>query len=167
MDATPAPLQLDAATVTFIEGGVSIIVGSCGADGVPSVVRAVGCRVSADRALMTVLLVASQCSALLEQLRGGGPIAVVFTEPPTHRALQLKAPGATVAEATPTDWATATRHQQQFAAAIDALGFGHDFACAIHSWRPGDMVAAHFRPTEAYDQTPGPNAGSALKAACA
>ena len=167
MDATPASLRLDAASVAFIEGGVSIIVGSCGADGVPSVVRAVGCRVSDDRTQLTALLVASQCGTLLEQLRAGGPIAVVFTEPPTHRALQLKAPGARVAEATPTDWATATRHQQQFAAAIEALGFGHDFACAIHSWRPGDMVAAHFRPSEAYDQTPGPNAGSALKSATA
>lgn len=160
----PSPL-IDPPLAAFLQGGVSMIAASRGADGAPSVMRGVGCRLSDDRRQLTLLMSAAGCGRLLDDLRAGGPLAVVFSRPTTHEAVQLKAPGATVAPGTAADWALATRWQQLFAAEIEPLGFALDFVMAAFAWRPGDLVAIRFEPAEAYDQTPGARAGTALGAA--
>lgn len=160
----PPPL-VDPALAAFVQGGVSMIAASRGDDGAPSVMRGVGCRVSEDRRQLTLLMSAAGCGRLLDDLRAGGPIAVVFARPSTHEAVQLKAARAVVSVGSAADWALATRWQQRFAVEIAPLGFGLDFVMAAFGWRPGDLHAICFEPTEAYDQTPGAKAGTPLAGA--
>lgn len=162
----PFPL-IDEDTAAFMQRGVSVIVGSR-SSALPaqaSLMRAVGCRVAADRRTVTVLLHAPLCRALLDDIRATGLVAVVFSQPTTHRTLQLKASNAHLGEATPQDWALASQYQQAFAREVEPLGFPKDFAMAIMGWRPADLVALHFSPAEAFDQTPGPRAGTRLEPA--
>jgi hypothetical protein len=95
MTAAKLPL-LDAGTARFIEGGVSINASSRDANKTPSMARAVGCRISADRRSVTVLLAKSRAPELLDSITFCHQIAVVFSEPSTHRTIQLKGTDAAV-----------------------------------------------------------------------
>ena len=81
---------VDAAQAAFMQGGVSISAASCGARPFPSVCRALACSVSEDRRLLTVVVARSCAQELLDDVGHSGRIAVVFSQPSTHRTIQVK-----------------------------------------------------------------------------
>ena len=162
--AAPAPL-LDEALAAFVQTGVSINAASRGAGNVPAVARANGCRVAADRRTVAIIVPASKSAALLEAVRASGAIAVVFSEPSTHRTYQLKGTDATVVPATDADHAAAVRWVDAFAAVLAPLGYPENVFRAMLAADPADLVAVRFTPTAAFDQTPGPRAGAPLASA--
>lgn len=147
--------------VALIERRVSIIVGSRDADNRPHVMRAVGCRLAADLRRITVFLSASTSAQVLADLRSNALIAVVFSEPSTHRTVQFKGSDALVAPIEPGDEAVVDRYLRSFIQEISLIGFPENVAHSIlgHS---GDLVAVHFTPLTGFEQTPGPTAGQAL-----
>lgn len=159
--ATDAPL-LDEAQADFLTHHVSILVGSCSADCMPSVVRAYGCRVAADRRSLTVFLSVAQAQQVLRDLRAGGAIAVVFSRPRTHRTVQLKAAGAHIAPLAAGDRELMRAYGRSFGEEVSAVGFGDPFPGAIMAGVEDEAVAVHFTPTAAFEQTPGPSAGRPL-----
>lgn len=159
--ADTAPL-IDVALAAFMTGGVSIGMASVGPNLRPSMARAVGCRLSEDLRQVTLLASAASAPELLADLRAGGPIAALFSLPSTHRTVQLKAPSTRLAPATPAGWALATRYVQAFTDELARLGWSIEFVTALLTWQPGDLMAISFEPVEAYDQTPGANAGTPL-----
>ena len=142
---------------------VSVIVGSRDASNRPHVMRAVGCRLSADRLRVTVLMPQTSGRAVLDDLRNNGQIAVVFSEPTSHLTLQLKGHDATVAPCEAGDAALAEAYLHGF---VEELGqIGLPAAVAHTMLRPGDtLVAVHLSVAAALEQTPGPAAGEPLAA---
>ncbi len=147
----------------FLEGGRSINVGSCDAAGRPSLSRALGCRVDREAGRVTVFLARPQCEVLLRDLEAQGCIAVVFSEPPTHRTLQLKGRDAKVVATGEGDAACVEAYVQAFAQELVPLGFVPEVIQAIFACPASDLAAVTFTPTEAFDQTPGPQAGARLE----
>ncbi|HCT40940.1 MAG TPA: hypothetical protein DF427_07175 [Moraxellaceae bacterium] len=143
----------------FMQGGVSISVASRDRRFVPSLARSAGCRLSADRQQVTVLVLRSQARQLLQDITDTGAIAVVFSEPSTHRTIQLKGLDASVHEALPADTSVADEHRAAFASDIVPLGYVRELAYAIHGFTLDDMQAITFTPTDIFQQTPGPGAG--------
>ena len=162
--SAPAPL-LDEALAAFLQTGVSINVGSRSAGNVPMLARANGCRVAADRRTVTVLLAGAKSAALLDAVRASGAIAAVFSEPPTHRTIQLKGTDATVGAATEEDRTLSARYLDAFARVLAPLGYPEPVFRALLWADPADLVAVTFTPSAAFDQTPGPRAGAPLPAA--
>jgi hypothetical protein len=160
---TTAPLGSELAD--FITGGVSIIVAGRDSGNETTVSRAVGCRVSADRQRVTVFVCAAQSGALLADVRANGRVAVVFSEPMTHRAIQLKGTDAAVVPLAADDPHLVATYRSRLAASVAPLGFPEAFVRAVLSVVPGDVVAIAFTPTGAFSQTPGPKAGSPLQSA--
>lgn len=154
---------LDAEHAAFIEGRVSIIAASCGANNEPNLSRAVGCRVTPDRRTVTLFLFAAQSGALLADLRANGAIAVVFSEPSTHRTLQLKGNDANVAALDRNDAEILATYRQGFAAELAGMGYLEIFARTLLGCAAGDVVAVNFTVAEAFVQTPGPKAGTPLQ----
>ncbi|HSO37709.1 MAG TPA: hypothetical protein VLT33_34520, partial [Labilithrix sp.] len=76
--------------VDFLEGGVSILVGTCDAERRPHVARAAGAALSPERTAMTVYLHETWAAQALANLRAHPEIAVGFSRPLDHLALQLK-----------------------------------------------------------------------------
>ena len=142
---------------------VSIIVGSRDAALRPHLMRALACSLSADRCQVTVLINPHSAEQVLADLRANGHIAVVFSEPTTHRTLQLKGNDAQVLECGADGEALAERHLQRFIAELADIGLPAEVARTLLR-REGGLVALRFTVREAYDQTPGPQAGSALHA---
>lgn len=146
----------------FIQSGVSISVASRDVRRVPSLARGAACRLSADHRQITVLVLESQAHQLLQDIASTSAIAVVFSEPSTHRTLQLKGSDAAITRTLPGDAGLAAQHRDAFSADIVPLGFSRDLARAIHGFSPGDLVAVTFTASDIFQQTPGPGAGERM-----
>jgi hypothetical protein len=143
--------------------GVSVIVASRDAALRPSVMRAVG-SVVADDGAITVFLARRQSRQLLQDLTATGRIAVVFSEPSTHRTVQVKGSRVDVREANAGDEPALGRYLASMEREIQQVGFPPQMTRAMLGHRLEDVVAVTFTPEQAFDQTPGPRAGAELKA---
>lgn len=143
--------------------GVSVIVGSCGPDLTPSLMRAVGSEVGPQGTQVTVFLNRRQSAQLLRDVARTGRVAVVFSEPDSHRTVQLKSNGARLREATPDDLPALQRYLRAMQGELGRIGFTPDFAAAMLAYRLEDLSAITFAPEQAFDQTPGPRAGEPLQ----
>jgi hypothetical protein len=159
---TAAP-QLDAAHAEFIQGGVSVIVASRNAARVPDAVRGCGCRVSRDRRRVTVLVERGRAGTLLDDVAGNGMIAVVFSQPSTHRTIQLKGADAVLVAARPADRTLVATHREDWIGELMRIGYSREFAEAFWGPLPASLAAVAFTPTAAFQQTPGPAAGQPLE----
>lgn len=155
---------LDENNAAFIQTGISIVAASRDDALMPSIGRAAGCRVSSDRRAISIFLPQSQAAQLVADLRKCGRIAVVFSRPSTHRTLQLKADDARVRPATRDETAIVARYVDAFAREIELLGQTAEQASAMFQAREDDFVAIDFTPIAAFEQTPGPKAGSPIGA---
>jgi hypothetical protein len=153
---------LDAANAEFIRCGVMVSVASRDTGHVASLSRALGCRVAPDRRRMTAFLPASQCETLLRDLRETGTIAVVFTQPSTHRTIQLKGTDATLGPLEPGDTALIDANIDALVKDVAPLGYSEIFVRTLLAYEPEDLVEVTFTPTSAFAQTPGPQAGKRL-----
>jgi hypothetical protein len=160
----PLPPPIGPEQAALLSRHVSVIVGSRDARQHPHVMRAVGCRLSADRRRVTVLMPQTRGQAVLDDLRDNGQIAVVFSEPTSHLTLQLKGHDATVAPCEAADAALAEAYLQGFVDEIGQIGLAAEVAQTM--LQHGDaLLAVHFTVAAAFEQTPGPAAGEPLAAA--
>jgi len=135
---------------------------SCAAGNLPELGRALGCRVSPDRSRVTVLLPGDQLPALVAAVRSSRAVAVVFSEPATHRTIQLKGTDAALEPTAPGDAVLSARWTDGFVAELAAYGIVENLVRAFLWCEPGGMVAVSFTPCAAFQQTPGPRAGAPL-----
>ena len=156
--------NLESRQLAFMQGGVSISVASCGSNGMPQLVRAIGCRVSDDGQRVTVFVPESKSQAVQRDIFANGAIAVAFTQPSTHRTMQLKSRDARVSTLAPGDAELVEAYRNAFVAEVGAIGFHEQMVRTLLSCPAEAMVALTFCPSEAYTQTPGPNAGKKLEA---
>ena len=154
---------LDDDHAAFIQGGISIIAASGDAANVPSLDRALGCRVSPDRRRVTIFLTISSARRLLEDIRRCARIAVVFSDPPTHRTIQLKGSDAAIASAVPADYEVARTYTESMVASVVAIGNPEPVVRAVMTCPADGLTAVSFTPGAAFIQTPGPRAGAPLK----
>ena len=111
---------------------------------------------------MTVLCEAARAGSVLENIAANGLIAVVFSQPSTHRTIQLKGSDARVIRVTGADRAIAQRHLQAWVQDLQLIGYATEFARAVRGEAP-DLVAVTFTLASAFLQTPGPAAGQRLE----
>jgi hypothetical protein len=160
----PAPPLLDEATAAFIAGpSASLAIATRDASNRPSLVKAVACRVSADRRRVTLYLDQQLGEAVVRAVRAGFPVAAVFSEPATHRTLQLKADRAEVGTVSPAERELARQQFINIVEHISALAYPEDGVRCFFHYTPEQLVAVSFTPTEAFEQTPGPRAGARLQ----
>ncbi|MCE3271035.1 MAG: hypothetical protein K0S57_1432 [Ramlibacter sp.] len=156
---------LPADLVAIMARGVSVIVGSRDAKLRPSIMRAVGSRVEANGQDITVYLSRSSSRQLLQDIAATGQLAVVFSEPSTHRTVQLKASRSEIRQAVDADAPVLAAYLKSMEHEIQQVGFAPPLTRAMLAHRLDDVVAVRFTPEQAFDQTPGPRAGAALGSA--
>ena len=157
------PSLLSGDVLAMMIRGVSVNVASRDAALRPSLMRAVGSDVAPDGSRITVYLARSQSGQLLQDIASTGHLAVVFSEPATHRSVQLKASTATLRPAEEPDRAVLARYLASMEHEVARVGFPPPLTRAMLAWRLEDVVAVTFTPEEAFDQTPGPRAGKSLE----
>jgi len=149
--------------LAFLQRGCGVSIASRDAEHLPNLVRGVGHRVEPGGEI-TVFASRVDGAGVLENLRDNGAIAVVFSQPSTHRTVQMKGDGVAVAPATAADLETVERCCAAMAAELTSVGYGTVFAHQLLACEPQDVVAVRFVPECAFDQTPGPRAGAPLAA---
>jgi hypothetical protein len=154
--------DIPADLLAMMARGVSVIVGSRDAALRPSIMRGVGSRVEQDGRDITVYLSRPQSRQLVQDLASTGHIAVVFSEPSTHRTLQLKASRVEMRNADEGDLPVLERYLRSMEHEVQKVGFGPPLTRAMLAHRLEDVVAVRFTPEQAFDQTPGPRAGATL-----
>lgn len=157
-----AATTLDQSLTAFVTGPVAINLASHDAALTPSIARGYGCKVAPDGRRITVFLSVQSSAALLNDLRAGAPIAVVFCRPNSHATLQFKSPGAMIRPLAAGDRDIMRDYAQAFYAEIFALGYQDRFTAALVAPGGDDALAVEFAPTAVFDQTPGPEAGKPL-----
>ncbi len=155
---------LDEAHADFIQHHVAINVASCDADNMPTLARALGCRVSQDRQRVTVFLAASRSETLLNCLRARRRIAVVCSRPSTHQTLQLKGSDAAIVPVDESDHVLIAAYCESIVTELRNIGFLENYIRAVFSAPGDDVVAVAFTPDAAFVATPGPGAGQRLPA---
>lgn len=160
-----AAVRLPDDFAAIIAKGVSCIVGSRDAQLRPSLMRAVGSRLSANGQEITVFLSRPHSRQLLLDIAATGHVAAVFSQPSTHRTIQLKATRAVLRNATPEDVPDMARCESSLDQELQAIGYEAGLAGVLLAHRLEDLVAVTFVPEQAFDQTPGPQAGARIGAA--
>ena len=159
--STPLPDEL----VAFLEGGRSLTVASRDQAFRPSLAKAVAARVEEDRCGVILLLPRSQSVQLLRDIAACGQIAAVFSQPISHRTVQLKGMDAREIATSAEDWMRLEQQRGKVVAELAGLGYAAEMIEAFLDCRADDLAAIRFSPSEAYSQTPGPHAGERLEAA--
>ncbi|WP_372841122.1 hypothetical protein [Phaeovulum sp.] len=147
--------------VALAQSGVSVTLASSTSAGQPIVGLGVGCRVRPDGTLR-VLLARAANADLLAALKDGRPIAVTFTGAPDHRAFQVKAATAKIAEPLSDDLPEIDRQCAVLADGLVEIGFSRELAEGYVTYEPDDIAAVEFCPERVFTQTPGPGAGAEL-----
>jgi len=161
-DSTPPPL-FDEAQAAFMQGGVSITIAACSAAAIPEQARGGGCRISPDRRRLTVFISSIQGEQVLRCVREHGAIAVVFSQPSSHRTLQLKGRDAAAGLPDEGDLKRIAAYREAFAAELAPLGFEPELVRALFAYPDSEILALSFTPCAAFSQTPGPRAGEPLR----
>jgi len=155
---------LDEGAAAFLHRpGVSITAASRDHRNVPRIGRCLGCRVTPDRASVTVFIASVQYQSFFDALAASRAIAVVFSLPSTHRTLQLKGVDASVGPLLPGDSEIISLHVDHFVDELAALGYPRETVRAYHWCEPEELRAVSFTPSAAFEQTPGPGAGAPLR----
>ncbi len=146
----------------LLERRVSVIAATRDAAMVPHLMRAVGFRIDDDDACVTVFLCRPQSRQVLADIAANRSIAVVFSEPTTHRTLQLKGFDAREMPLQPGDGARVAAYRQALGEEISLIGHEAALAHAFLACPDDELVAVSFTPAQAFQQTPGAQAGQAL-----
>jgi hypothetical protein len=151
--------------VAMMARGVSVIVASRDAALRPSLMRAVGSRVESGGRDITIYLSRPQSRQVLQDIAATGHLAVVFSEPSTHRTVQLKASHVEMRNADAQDAPVLAAYLASMEREIQQVGFAPPLTRTMLSHRLDEVVAVRFTPEQAFDQTPGPRAGAPLGSA--
>jgi hypothetical protein len=155
-----APCPIPPELLALIARGVSVLVGSRDLALRPSVMRAVGSHVAPDGSAITVYVSRRQAGQLIQDVAATGHIAAVFSQPASHKTVQVKASRAVLRNADDTDAPVLARYLASMEHEIQQVGYGPPMTRAMLAHRLEDVVAIQFEPEQAFDQTPGPKAGA-------
>ena len=125
----------------------------------PDEVTAAAALLDADGRRLTVYLPVATSGTSLENLRDNGAIAVVLSQPLTHRTVQLKGRAETIRPARDDEREAVERHAAGFDAEVEAIGLPPAVVRRRAKW---PCHAVTFVVAEAYEQTPGPRAGEPM-----
>ena len=156
-------ISLDADLCAFVTGPVAINLSSRDRALLPSIARGYGCRVSDDGRRITVFVSVPSAGTLLQDLRSGAPVAVVFCRPLSHATLQFKSADAKILPLAVGDREIMRAYAAGFYAEIVALGYQDSFTGGLVAPARDDAVGVEFVPSAVFDQTPGPEAGKPLE----
>jgi hypothetical protein len=153
---------LSPSLITFLEQGVSIHMGTRNARLEPNGVRVIAVKVADDREHLVAYIPASDSALALADLEDNGQAALAFARPADDRACQIKGQHVSTRDAEPSELAMVQQQWSGLVAQLQMVGIPPQ---ATQAWSTWPCVAVTLRVTAAFDQTPGPGAGSALEMA--
>ena len=154
-------MRIEDEVARFVVSPVMIIIGTRDAANRPNIGRGMGACV-ADGEIVEVVVSSWQWPETVANLRDNGRLAVTFARPSPNVSYQLKG-RATLRNADPSDLDRAQVYASDIRAVLEGLGLSQELLLPWFSDR--EAVVAQLKVEEVYVQTPGPKAGTAVRAA--
>lgn len=151
---------LDPAISLFIADHQSIHVAAVDRQGTPTLVRGLGCRVADGR--VRLLVNVQQAGALLDAVRETGRVAATFSQPDSHKTLQLKGRDCRVMAAVPADVQLHQVYIKRFTQRLLHFGIAPLYTQTLCACQADDLGIVEFAPEATFQQSPGANAGDLL-----
>lgn len=150
---------------TFLERGVSVMVGTRDADLVPELIRAWGPRIGRGRRSMSLCVARAGSARTLANLRDNGRLAITCALPLNSNAIQFWCRCLGTGPANRQDLSAVQTHREAFARSNEGIGVPRPFVEAL--WQrelagSPAMVRIRFLAEQIFNQTPGPDAGAPL-----
>ena len=145
--------------LTCLEGGRSILVGSVDAGGTPACCRGIAIKSDDDLATLTLYVPVATSQQVLANVASTRRVAVGASEVISHSTTQIKGTTSNVRLASESERDFVQSRLAQFADTLDSVGLPRRITRSVSHW-PAFAIEIDVR--EIYDQTPGPNAGSAI-----
>jgi hypothetical protein len=153
------PLTQD--MIDLLAAGVAHQVGGCTNAGRPSVCRGFAAELEPDGRVV-VILSAEAGFEVIAAIRENGRIALNVTLPENFHSMSLLGRDAVVSAGGSAFRALVDARHAAFREQLERHGIPPAYTQAWYTAPDEDLVAIHFTPTSARNQTPGPAAGSAL-----
>jgi hypothetical protein len=147
--------------IELLGGGVAHQVGGCTKDGRPSLCRGLAAQLEPDYRLV-VILSAEAGSEVINAVRDTGRIALNLTLPENYKSISLLGRDAVVSHGGAQFRDLVQDRYRKFRAQLDVHGIPPAYTDAWYLRPDDDLIAIRFTPFSARNQTPGPDAGSAL-----
>lgn len=147
--------------VTFVESGVSVLVGTRDSGMRPFGMRAMGVKVHSDRKTLTVFIPNPTGEKTLANLRDNGRIALTFTRPYDHRSMQLKGAALSLRETSEEERPFLESYVEGWARHLELVGLPRAIGSRLTYW---PATAVDVRIEASFHQTPGPSAGKSMAA---
>jgi hypothetical protein len=143
----------------FLEGGVSIHIGTRNDNLEPNGARVAAVTVDRDGAHVTAYLPKAASRGIVTDLEANRQAALCFARPHDDRACQVKGEFVRSRPAAAREREEIVRQWEGFLAELAQIGFAAQFT---EGWNTWPAVAIQLRVTAVFDQTPGPGAGAPL-----
>jgi hypothetical protein len=149
-------VRLSEELAEFVEGGLSMLVGTRDAALRPHVGRSVGAFVCPDRETVTTYLNKALSAQSVANLQDNGRVALTFSRPYDHRTLQIKGQMISLREGTEEDRVKQERWLAGFVEHLYIIGLPRSLTRQIKIY---PSLAHTLRIEGIFEQTPGPGAG--------
>lgn len=143
----------------YVEGGISVIVGTADADKIPTCCRGIALTTKDNFETVTVYVPAATAQEMIANIATTRRVAISASEPLSHGSIQIKGVSRGVRLAPPSDEELVRTRLHQFADVLSELGLPRRVTHRIAHW---PAFAIEVSVEEVYDQTPGPKAGAPL-----
>lgn len=153
-------MVIDPELATFVESGLSILVGSANRRLVPTAMRAVAARVEPDREHLVVYIADATGQRTLADIRENPRLAVTFEKPTTHRGVQIKGAVVDVRPGPEKAPEHVLRQREGFAGELEAVGLSKRLTRRL-ALEPFHEIRVRIEAL--FVQTPGPGAGRRLE----
>lgn len=147
--------------IDFLAAGVSHQVGGCSNAGRPSLCRGLAAQLEADGRLV-VILSAESGFEVLDAVRENGRVALNLTLPENYKSMSLLGRDAVVSAGGAEFRELVLDRYRKFRAQLERHGVPPSYTDSWYLRPDDDLMAIRFKPFSARNQTPGPDAGSAL-----
>ncbi len=153
---------LSAEMVAFCTSGLSVVMAARGSNGRPVAGLALAARAHARE--LRLMLRRPANAELLDAIVQGSAVAATFSRPRDHSAVQLKGRAGTVVPADTEDIAALAAQTAQFRDVLIGMGYSPAFSALYGAYQVQEIVTVPLMPARAFVQTPGPGAGSEIRA---
>ncbi len=144
---------------SFLESGLSIVVGARDDALRPDGAAAWAVRVHDDRVHLTLFLYVENAARLEPTLAECPHVAVTLDLPTTHRACQVKGVVVSTRAAVEEERPELERQLEAFNRHLEELGYPR---AMFAGWKTWPSTAIVMRATELFEQTPGPGTGERM-----
>lgn len=121
--------------------------------------RATGLRIHPDGLHVTVYLPAATSRNTVTDVTENPRVAILVSQPLSHRSFQIKGAVTQVAQAPDDARAFIEEYLAGFARVLETIGMPYEVVMMLSHW---PSLALEVRLSELYLQTPGPGAGARL-----